>query len=1761
MIRLSLPLPTASPSIKPDPNSRRKNLSAWSHNPGVAGFESLRSRTIRHADAGRLGQALSTLDLMSIAGPGPGPGPGPDLTGYYDLLRSCIHTRNLEMGRAIHSKLTESGLELDAAVLNSLISLYSKCGDLRKAEEIFSSMGGLWDSASWSAMISCYEKGNRNSQAIAVFLKMLELGERSDEVCFSAAIRACSNRKFAAVGLVIFGLVMKTGHFGADVRMGSALIDLFAKGFGDLDSARKVFDKMPERNPISWTLMITRFKQMGFPRDSILLFLDMIYAGFLPDRFTLSSCLSACSELGLVAVGRQLHTWVIKNGFLWDACLGRGLVEMYSKCAINGSMDESRETFDRMQDHSLMSWNVIITGYVQSGGHDYEALELYCRMITDGEVKPDHYTFSSLLKACRNLSNLKLGEQIYGHAVKLGLSPVNSVVNSLISMYTKCDRMEDARRAFELLFEKDLVSYNTMICGYARNLDFGKAFELFNQFESNSDVGADAFTFTSLLSGVASIGAIGKGEQIHARLIKSGMDSDICISNALVSMYTRCGNVKAGYQIFKEMGSQDVISWTSIISGFANHGFAGKASELYKQMLDCGVTPDEVILNECQSLENALDKKLIVLAKPALEKSIPVYIESPICNDNRAVGTMLTHELTKRYILHGLPDNTIYSRLIHHADAGSLGEALSTLDLMSSAGASPDLTSYSALLQYCIRTRNLETGRAVHSKLIESGLELDAVVLNSLISLYSKCGDRTKAEEIFSSMGGLRNLVSWRSMILCYEHGNLNSQAISMFLQMVELGERPDELCFSAAIRACSNQEFAAVGLVMFGLVMKTAHFGADARLGCALIDLFTKGFGDLDSARKVFDKMPVRDLITWTLMITRFKQMGSPRDSILLFLDMIYAGFVPDWFTLSCCLSACSELGLLAVGRQLHTWAIKNGLLCNIYVGCGLVDMYSKCAVNGSMDESRKIFDRMQDHDVMSWTAIITGYVQSGGHDYEAFELYCRMITEGEVKPDHFTFSSLLKACRNLFNLRLGKQIYGHAVKLGLSNVNDVGTSLSSVYSKCDRIKEARKTFELVKQMLNRGIAPNEIMISLSLPLPTASPSIKPNRKNPSARPHNAAVTVFESLKSRLIRHADAGRLDEALSTLDLMSSASAGLAPDLTSYSVLLRSCIRTRNLETGRAVHSKLTESGLELDAVVLNSLISLYSKCGDRKKAEEIFSSMGGLRDLVSWSAMISCYAHGKLNSQAIAMFLEMVELGERPNEFCFSAAIRACSNRKFAAVGLVIFGFLMKTGHFGSDVCVGCALIDLFAKGFGDLDSARKVFDKMPVRNLVSWTLMITRFTQMGSPLDSILLFLDMIEVGFVPDSFTLSSCLSACSELGLLAVGLQLHTWVIKNGFLSDVCVGCGLVDMYSKCAVNGSMDESRKTFDRMQGHNVMSLTALITGYVQNGGRDYEAIELYCQMIIDGEVKPNHLTFASLLKACGNLFNPKIGEQIYGHAVKLGLSPVNCVGNSLISMYTKCDQMEEARKAFEFLFEKNLVSYNTSVDGYARTSDSDGDFELFNEIEKNSDVRVDAFTFASLLSGAASIGAIGKGEQIHARLIKSGFESDLNISNALVSMYTKCGNVEAGFRIFKEMGSRNVISWTSIITELDRMVVEIKKMGYVHDTNFVLHEVEEQEQKERNLFLHSEKIALAYGLIRTGKGKTIRIFKNLRVCGDCHNAMKYVSVASGREIVVRDSNRFHHIKDGVCSCDDYCYLGNNMANLIRDQKKRYAYIV
>ncbi|RYQ85540.1 hypothetical protein Ahy_B10g105109 [Arachis hypogaea] len=777
------------------------------------------------------------------------------------------------------------------------------------------------------------------------------------------------------------------------------------------------------------------------------------------------------------------------------------------------------------------------------------------------------------------------------------------------------------------------------------------------------------------------------------------------------------------------------------------------------------------------------------------------------------------------------------------------------------------------------------------------------------------------------------------------------------------------------------------------------------------------------------------------------------------------------------------------------------------------------------------------------------------------------------------------------------------------------------------------------------------------------------------------------------------------------------------------LLKSCIRSRNFALGKLLHRKLTESQLTLDSPLLNSLITLYSKSGQWQQALSIFQSMDpSMRDLVSWTAMISCFANHRMHRHSLSTFIQLLRTTDfYPNEFSFTASLRSCSNAEFFSTGLAVFGFVLKTGYLDADVCVGCALIDMFVKGSDDLGSAFKVFEKISERNVVTWNLMITRFVQFSHNGDAIHLFFSMVESGFGPDRFTLSSVLSACAELDLLAFGKQLHSWGVKSGMGLDVFFGSSLVDMYAKCGADGSVEDARKVFDRMPERNVVSWTAIIAAYVQ-GGLEQEAIGLFCEMIW-GYVVPNCFTFASTLKACANLPEFGLGKQLHSQAIKLGVSAVNCVGNGLVNMYARSGRMECARKCFDILLEKNLILYDTAVDRNAKNLDPKDD--IFNLETEGTGNGVNAFTYGSLLSAAACIGTISKGEQIHARVLKSGFGNNLCINNALISMYSKCGNEAAALRAFSDMKDRNVISWTSIISgfakhgfatkalelfcemleagvkpngvtyiavlsacshvglideawkhfasmrsdhdivprmehyacmvdllgrsgllseaiefinsmpfradaliwrtflgscrihhnskfgehaakkvlelephdpaayillsnlyaaegrwddvaairksmklrkltkeagcswievenqvhkfhvgdtshpkaqkiydKLDELTFKIRNLGYVPNTDSVLHDVEE-ELKEQFLFQHSEKIAVAFALISTRKPKPIRIFKNLRVCGDCHMAIKYISVVTGREIVVRDANRFHHIKDGKCSCNDY----------------------
>ncbi|OEL21568.1 Pentatricopeptide repeat-containing protein [Dichanthelium oligosanthes] len=525
------------------------------------------------------------------------------------------------------------------------------------------------------------------------------------------------------------------------------------------------------------------------------------------------------------------------------------------------------------------------------------------------------------------------------------------------------------------------------------------------------------------------------------------------------------------------------------------------------------------------------------------------------------------------------------------------------------------------------------------------------------------------------------------------------------------------------------------------------------------------------------------------------------------------------------------------------------------------------------------------------------------------------------------------------------------------------------------------------------------------------------------------------------------------------------------------LLTAAARARDLRLGRALHARLLRTGplLEADAVVANSLLTLYSKCGAVAAACSVFDGMpADLRDLVSWTAMASCLARNGAEDEALRLFRETLQAGLRPNAFTLCAAAQACFvSELFHLAGGAVLGMVFKMGFWGTDVSVGCALIDMFAKN-GDMVAARLVFDGLVERTVVVWTLLITRYAQGGYADEAVDLFLEMLKNGFQPDQFTMSSMLSACTELGSVRLGQQLHSLALRLGLESDSCVSCGLVDMYAKSHIGQSMHNARKVFDQIPKHNVMSWTALLSGYVQCGSQDNKVLVLLCEMLNEG-IRPNHITYSSLLKACANLGDQGSGRQIHAHCIKSKLADVSVVGNALVSMYAESGCMEKATQAFEQLYEKNMVSFSCDFDGDGRTNTSQG--YLFQIM----DVGISTFTFASLISAAASVGMLTKGQKLHALSLKSGFGSDRGIGNSLVSMYSRCGYLEDACQAFDEMNDHNVISWTSMISGL-------AKHGYAEQALSLFHDMISAGVKPNDVTYIAVLSACSHaGLVKEGK--------------------------------------------------------------------------
>ncbi|XP_057854690.2 putative pentatricopeptide repeat-containing protein At3g49142 isoform X2 [Cryptomeria japonica] len=878
---------------------------------------------------------------------------------------------------------------------------------------------------------------------------------------------------------------------------------------------------------------------------------------------------------------------------------------------------------------------------------------------------------------------------------------------------------------------------------------------------------------------------------------------------------------------------------------------------------------------------------------------------------------------------------------------------------------------------------------------------------------------------------------------------------------------------------------------------------------------------------------MTDRDVFSWNLIIVAYQSFGFPLESLALFHQMQRTDVKPDQFTFASILPACAKISALEQGIDIHQSISRSGFLLDVVVRSALIDMYAKC---GSIKEARELFDTMPQRDTVSWTAMIAGYAQNGFPD-EALRLFNEMpqpgvaawtaiiagyaqmgftdkalkifkqMQQAGVKPNSATFASIISVCTKTGAFEKGMEIH-QSIKQArfLANI-DLGNSLIDMYTKCGN---TQKALELFDSMPERDVV---------------------------------------SWTTLIAGYAQNGPVEKALETLKQMQLA--GVEPDAVTFAIIVPACAKMGSLEQCMDIHETIRQSGFFSNVEVGNALIDMYSKCKNIHKAHELFDTMPH-RDVVSWNRMIAGYAQNGYFEKALEIFKQMQETSIQPDQFTFASILRACAKMRALTQGIHIHQRIIRS-RFLSDGVVGNALIDMYAK-CGSIKRARQLFDTMPQRDLISWTAMITGYAQNGfvnkalklskeKPCQDVIslnaiiagyaqnglvekaleMFKHMQLAGLKPDSATFASILPVCAKMGALEQGMEFHQRIMKRGIFSNVSIANALIDMYSKC---GSIQKARTLFDTMPQQDVISWTTMIAGYGRHGyGKD--ALKLF-ELMKDSGTYPNHISFLCVLFACS-----------HASLVDKGCKCFNDISNSYCIVPTR-------------------DHYICMIDLLGRA----GYLEEALTFIVKMPIKPDAVAWTCLLGSCRSHKNIDLGE-FAANLI---FQLDpiINVPYILLSdIYAEVGRWDKFHGVRRLMEDRRVTkipgcSWIEldrvvhaffardrshpqtreIYAKLEKLFLEMKTVGYVPDSRHVLNDVE-GEEKELFLYHHSEKLAIAFGLLNTSPGSTIRVVKNLRTCVDSHTAIKFISKVVVREIVVRDANRFHHFKNGHCSCGDY----------------------
>ncbi|CAL4929436.1 unnamed protein product [Urochloa decumbens] len=773
---------------------------------------------------------------------------GSDNFTFSPVIKACTAVSCLRLGRELHCRVLRTGHGGNVGVQTALLDMYAKAGQIDVSRRVFDGIVQR-DLISWNAMVSGYSLNGCFLEAIEELKEMQQGGMRLNASTLVGIIGMCGGFEAKDVGSSLHAVAMKYGAI-ADESLTSAFISMYS-AFDDLSSSRLVFDLQPVKDLVSFNSMIAAYMQHCNWKEAFEVFRLMQCAGLGPNLVTVVSVLPSCNDFFGINQGESVHGMIIKFGLAEQVSVASALVSMYSKL---GKLDSAVLLFCYFTEKNNLMWNSMISGYLVNNQWSM-ALDSFCKMQIEG-VTPDATAIINAISGCRHTKDLHMAKSIHAYAVRSRFESNQSVMNALLAMYADCGDISTSYTLFQKMEVQMLISWNTMISGFAEIGDSEASLMLFCQM-CHDEVQFDLVTLISVISSLSGSEDATVGESVHSLAIKSGCNSDVSLTNALISMYTNCGIVEAGQQLFDSCCFANTITYNALMSGYRKNNVSEKILPLFYQMVKNDVKPNLVtllnLLPVCQSqlqgksIHSYAVRNFTRLETPLFTSAMGMYSRF----NNIEYCSKIFSLVGERNIILW---NTFLSACVQCKQADMVVDYFKHMLFIN---VKPDAVTILALISACSQLGDADFAACVTAVILQRGFSAKILVLNALIDMHSRCGSISFARELFDSSAE-KDSVTWGAMINAYSmHGN-GEAALDLFSTMIDSGVDPDDITFVSVLSACSHSGLVEQGRTLFKSLQ--ADYGITPRMEhyACMVDLLGRT-GHLDEAYDIVRSMPSR--------------------------------------------------------------------------------------------------------------------------------------------------------------------------------------------------------------------------------------------------------------------------------------------------------------------------------------------------------------------------------------------------------------------------------------------------------------------------------------------------------------------------------------------------------------------------------------------------------------------------------------------------------------------------------------------------------------------------------------------------------------------------------------------------------------------------------------------------------------------------------------------------------------------------------------